>query len=278
MISQFAYTIFAVPKTAPKKSEPALLERFRSAVRQSGYKYSDDSIILAFEGGSVMHGASVGSDDHDYYAVYLEPPQMKLGLHPVEHHVWSTSDSTRKNTRDDIDLVMYSLTKFARLAASGNPTILHFLFVENELGANPWWDYVTQHRANFLARSHLRKFIGYADAQFDRLTGKRARKQFRPELLEKYGFDTKAAMHGIRLMYEALDLLRDGGMTFPNPHAGHLIAIRKGKYTLEQIVRQYEELKQRCNQQQQDSPLAEEVDQEQINRILANVYQSFWMG
>jgi hypothetical protein len=32
---------------------------------------------------------------------------------------------------------MYSLTKFARLAAGGNPTILHFLFVRNLLGPNP---------------------------------------------------------------------------------------------------------------------------------------------
>ena len=84
-----------------------------------------------------MHGASVGSDDHDYYAVYLEPPQTRLGLRSAEHHVWSTSDSTRKNTRDDIDLVMYSLAKFARLAAAGNPTILHFLFVENALVSIP---------------------------------------------------------------------------------------------------------------------------------------------
>ena len=223
-----------------------------------------------------MHGASVGSDDHDYYAVYLEPPNVKLGLRPAEHHVWSTSDNTRKNTRDDIDLVMYSLSKFARLAASGNPTILHFLFVENALGHNPWWSYVSDRANSFLARSHLRKFIGYADAQFDRLTGKRARKQFRPELLEKYGFDTKAAMHGIRLMYEALHLLQDGKMSFPNPHADHLIAIRKGKYSLDEVLRQYEGLKAECLRAQSRSPLAEEADIGQINRILASVYQSYW--
>lgn len=259
-----------------KKPQPVLLERFGDAISQSGYPFSEDSIILAFEGGSVMHGASVGSDDHDYYAVYLEPPQTRLGLRSTEHHVWSTSDNTRKNTREDVDLVMYSLTKFARLAAAGNPTILHFLFIENALGSNPWWEYVAARRLSFLARSHLRKFIGYADAQFDRLTGKRARKQFRPELLERYGFDTKAAMHGIRLMYEALDLLRDGAMTFPNPHVEHLIAIRQGRYSLEQIVQQYEELKQKCTRQQKRSPLAEEVDENGINQVLANVYQSFW--
>jgi predicted nucleotidyltransferase len=259
-----------------KRVEPALVERFGDALRRSGYPYAQESIILGFEGGSVMHGASVGSDDHDYYAVYLEPPETRLGLRAVEHYVWSTSDNTRKNTRDDIDLVMYSLTKFARLAAAGNPTILHFLFVENALAPNPWWEYVTAQRRAFLAKSHLRKFIGYADAQFDRLAGKRARKQFRPELEEKYGFDTKAAMHGIRLMYEALDLLRHGCMTFPNPHARQLIAIRQGRFSLEEVVQQYEALKQECEREQTRSPVAEAVDEQKINQVLANVYQSFW--
>jgi len=83
-------------------------------------------------------------------------------------------------------------------------------------------------------------------------------------------------MHGIRLMYEALDLLRHGRMSFPDPHAEHLIAIRKGKYSLDEVVRQYEELKQECLRQQPHSPLAEEADIKQVNCILANVYQSYW--
>src|SRR5262249_5575725 len=120
---------------------------------------------------------------------------------------------------------------FAKLAASGNPTILHFLWVENALGQNKWWAEVISARKHFLSRSHLDRFIGYADAQLDRLTGRRARKQHRPELIEQYGFDTKAAMHLMRLMYEAFYLMRDGKMSFPNPRADYLIEIRNGKYT-----------------------------------------------
>ena len=46
--------------------------------------------------------------------------------------------------------------------------------------------------------------------------------------------------------------------------------------SLDQIVQQYEELKQKCLKQQQRSSLTEEVDEEGINQLLANVYQSFW--
>jgi predicted nucleotidyltransferase len=257
-------------------STAPILDRFHDAIRQSAYPYKPESIILAFEGGSVMHGASIGNDDHDYYAVFLEPPEVKLGLQPAEHYVWSTSDDTRKNTADDIDLVMYSLTKFARLAAGGNPTILHFLFVENALGNHAGWEEVRKNRGLFLAKSHLDKFIGYSDAQFDRLTGRRARRQFRPELIDKFGFDTKAAMHGMRLMYEALDLLRTGEMTFPNPHADYLIEVRSGKFSLDQVLADFERLKSECREAQAKSALPESADVEGVNRLIAKVYRGFW--
>jgi predicted nucleotidyltransferase len=258
-----------------KAKAPPVLKAFRDAVVRSDFEYPK-SVILAFEGGSVMHGASVGSDDHDYYGVYVEPPAARLGLTPKPHHVWSTSDSTRRNTAEDVDLVLYSLTKFAKLASSGNPTILHFLWVENALGRNRWWDEVIKGRPHFLARSHLDRFIGYANAQLDRLTGRRARKQHRPELIEQYGFDTKAAMHLMRLMYEAYYLMRDGKMSFPNPDATHLIEIRNGRYTLEQVLADFERLKQSCLEAQGTSPLPEAVNLAEINKLLAKTYQSFW--
>jgi uncharacterized protein len=252
-----------------------VLNRFQSAVAQSGFA-QPESIILAFEGGSVMHGASVGNDDHDYYAVYLEPPENKLGITPTEHHVWSTADNTRRNTKDDIDLVMYTLTKVARLLAKGNPTILHFLYVENALGANPYWDCIVRHRQHFLARTHLEKFVRYGIAQLDRLLGLKARKQFRPELIDAHGYDTKAAMHAVRLMYEALYLIRDGKMSFPNPNAAELIGIRQGKHTLEHVVAWFNDLRVECEAAVPHSPLAVEVNVVEVNRVVANTYLAYW--
>src|SRR5580692_8098474 len=51
-----------------------------AAVQQSGFLHLD-SLIHLFVGGSELHGAKVkDTDDLDIYGVYLEPPELLLGL------------------------------------------------------------------------------------------------------------------------------------------------------------------------------------------------------
>src|ERR1700752_4883496 len=102
-----------------------------SAVEQSQFPYLD-SLINLFVGGSELHGAKVkDTDDRALYGVYLEPPALVLGLDKQEFYVWSTAGNERRNGPDDIDVCLYSLRKWAALAAKGNPTALHFLFAQN---------------------------------------------------------------------------------------------------------------------------------------------------
>jgi hypothetical protein len=90
-----------------------------SAVRQSGFPYLD-SLIHLFVGGSELHGAKVkNTDDLDIYGVYLEPPELVLGLEKQDFYVWSTAGDERRNGPDDIDVCLYSLRKWAGLAAKG---------------------------------------------------------------------------------------------------------------------------------------------------------------
>jgi uncharacterized protein len=99
-----------------------------AAVRESSFPHPDGLIHL-FIGGSELHGAKVkDTDDLDIYGVYLEPPELALGLERSDLYVWSTAGNERRNGPDDIDLCLYSLRKCAGLAAKGNPTALHFLF------------------------------------------------------------------------------------------------------------------------------------------------------
>ena len=93
-----------------------------SAVQQAQFPYLD-SLIHLFVGGSELHGAKVkDTDDLDIYGVYLEPPELVLGLEKQEFYVWSTAGDERRNGPDDIDVCLYSLRKWAGLAAKGNPT------------------------------------------------------------------------------------------------------------------------------------------------------------
>jgi hypothetical protein len=114
-------------------------EQLLSAVHQA--QFPDlYSLINLFVGGSELHGAKVkDTDDLDIYGVYLEPPELVLGLDKQDFYVWSTAGNERRNTADDIDVCLYSLRKWAGLAAKGNPTALHFLFSRNyTLKPEPW--------------------------------------------------------------------------------------------------------------------------------------------
>lgn len=172
-------------------------------VRESGFAFPE-RLIQLFVGGSELHGAKVhGTDDLDIYVVYIEPPELVLGLESLPHYVWSTAGNDRRNGPNDVDVTLYSLKKWAGLACKGNPTALHFLFADGVLKSPIWREIVANRRA-FLARVHVKQFLGFADAQLQRMAGKRGRgkKGQRPEIEAKYGYDVKAAMHTLRLLYE----------------------------------------------------------------------------
>jgi hypothetical protein len=94
----------------------------------------------------------------------------------------------------DLDLTIYSLRKWIRLALKGNPTILLLLFTpEDQLVFCD--DLGRELRAltpAIVSRRVQEPFLGYLQAQKQRLTGERGQKRIhRPELEEMYGFDTK---------------------------------------------------------------------------------------
>ena len=83
-------------------------EQLIAAVQQSGFPHLD-SLIHLFVGGSELHGAKVkDTDDLDIYGVYLEPPELVLGLEKQDFYVWSTAGDERRNTADDTDVCLYS--------------------------------------------------------------------------------------------------------------------------------------------------------------------------
>src|ERR1700744_6222378 len=132
------------------------------------------SLIHLFVGGSELHGAKVGkTDDTDLYGVYIEDLQHALGLDSREHFVWSTAGDERRNGPDDIDVTLYSLRKWAGMAAKGNATTLHFLFAAPKEVAPQTWQKIQANRELFLACSSAKQFLGFADDQFKRLTGEK---------------------------------------------------------------------------------------------------------
>lgn len=244
----------------------------------SGYDRPQNLIHL-FVGGSELHGAKVDqTDDTDLYGVYIEDPQYALGLESREHFVWSTAGDERRNGPDDIDVTLYSLRKWAGMAAKSNATALHFLFVEPREVPSSTWHKIQGNRDLFLARTSAKQFLGFADDQFKRLTGEKGsgKKGQRPEYIGKYGYDTKAAMHGLRLLYECLELMTHKVITLPRPEKDLLIEVRSGEWTLEQVLAHAKKLNAEIEVAISNSPLPENVDRELVSKLVATVHLEFW--
>jgi hypothetical protein len=96
------------------------------------------------------------------------------------------------------------------------------------------------------------------------------------ELEELHGYDTKYAMHVIRLYGEAKELMENGRITLPRPNRDELIEIRKGKYSLAEIQELGRQLEIEALAAQTSSPLPDRVDRLAISNLLTDVQLQLW--
>ena len=80
--------------------------------------------ILRTTVGSGVHGIAIeGTDDHDEMGVYIESMPNLLGIRPYrEDYMARTRREGERSGPGDTDLILYSLSKYLRLAVKGNPT------------------------------------------------------------------------------------------------------------------------------------------------------------
>jgi predicted nucleotidyltransferase len=252
----------------------------RKLILALGFPSDRADIIHAFVGGSALHGVKLqGTDDTDVYGIYIEKPWLALGLESLEHFTASTSPQTRRNVASDVDVMCYSLRRWASLAAKGNPTILHSLFTPAESGEAEWSS-IIGHREIFLARTHSRKYLGYADAQLKRMCGQRGTGKHgqRPEIIGKFGYDTKAAMHTLRLLYEGIELMKDHWVTLPRASRERelLLEVRRGEWSEERVIRHAKRLMNTLQESAEASSLPETVDLTTVSKLVGRIYLQHW--
>jgi hypothetical protein len=180
--------------------------------------------------------------------------------------------------RRNVDVTLYSLRRWAELAAKGNATALHFLFADATAASDELWRMVQSERPLFLSRQSAEQFLGFAGNQLQRITGERGRgaKGRRPEHEGAFGYDTKAAMHCLRLYLECIELMRFGTITLPRPERDFLIEARSGVWPLERFLREAERLRREADDAAADSRLPERVELTAISELIAKVYLAGW--
>ena len=267
----------SVPDSAPTNAEHSL-ELDLAKARQ----IAEDGLILRTTVGSVVHGLSnPGTDDRDEMGVCIEPPEYLLGFRRFEHFVYRTQPEGMPSGPGDLDLTVYGLRRYCRLALKGSPTVLLPLFVNDEhviartaLGAE-----LQALAPAFRSRGAGRAFLGYLDAQRKGLTGERHATRTR-ELSAEHGYDTKYAMHALRIAYQGIELLTSGRISLPvpEPERSALRAVRSGDVPLDDVLARLDrvtaELAGAC-----DTPgLPAQSDVAAVDAFVVSAYRRAWDG
>lgn len=256
-------------------------------------------MILRVQVGSGVHGTSIGGqDDRDEMGICLEPPQFVTGLarvpHGIDgegstvefeqfqrHTVWDKPGGlANRSGAGDLDVVIYSARKWCRLALAGNPTVLLALFVpdrdvvfRNRVGAE-----LVDNAERFVSRLAAERFLGYLRSQRAAMVGESGAHTNRPELVAVHGYDTKFAMHALRLGLQGVELLTTGRITLPvpEPDRGYLRSIRRGEIPLAEVVTQIDEAAARLSSLAGSSTLPDEPDRRWADQWLHRAHLAYW--
>jgi len=230
--------------------------------------------------------------------ICLEPPQFVTGLARVpngingegpavafeqyeRHTVWDQPGGlANRSGAGDLDVVIYSARKWARLAVAGNPTVLLMLFVPDEevVYRNRAGAELVANAHRFVSKQAAQRFLGYLQGQKAAMTGEIGAHTNRPELVTRHGYDTKYAMHALRLGYQGVELLTTGRITLPvpEPNLTYLRAIRRGEVRLGNVVEAVSAAEADLIRLKESSTLPNEPDRKWVDDWLHRSHLTYW--
>ena len=167
------------------------------------------------------------------------------------------------------------------MACSGNTTALEFLFVANLVPApNLWGRHIVPNTGAFVSAHAGHHFREFARAQLDRVRGERGQGKHgvRHDLVDEHGYDTKMAMHVLRVLGEGVELMRTGRISMPRPEGerNDLIRVRRGEFTLAQVEGVAADRFEELETARLGSPLPPEIDRGAVSRIITDAMVEHW--
>lgn len=247
-------------------------------IRYAHLPLSDWSILLGYR-GSIAHGMYVppkeptSIDDKDLMGVCVPPIDYYFGMNKLG------SDGTKEIKQDEWDIVVYEAKKFIRLLAQGNPNVLSMLWLEPNyyLHMTNAGRLLIGNRHLFVGKHVYHSFTGYAHSQLHRMThnafqGHMGEK--RRGLVEKFGYDTKNAAHLIRLLRMGTEFLIEGELHVLREDAKQLLEIKRGEWTLDEVMKEADAGFQLAKEAYIRSPLPTAPDLEKINKLCVDILQS----
>jgi hypothetical protein len=211
--------------------------------------------------------------------VTIEPPDYVLGFRCFGHYVFRTQPEGVPSGPGDLDLTVYGLRRYCHLALKGSPTTLLPLFVpaEHTVARTDVGLELQRLAPAFVSRTAGRAFLGYLTAQRRGLTGDRQASRMR-ERSGEHGYDTKYAMHALRIAHQGHELMTTGRITLPvaEPARAALREVRAGGPPLDEVLARLDVATERLEAAVQAADLPEKGDAAAVDAFLVRAYRSAW--
>jgi len=100
----------------------------------------------------------------------------------------------------------------------------------------------------------------------------------RPELEAQFGFDTKYAMHILRLGFQGVELMTTGKLTLPMAEADRAFAYatRLGQVPLQDVLTRAGELERQIKDLLLDAPIPAAPARDELQVWMVNLYLEKW--
>jgi hypothetical protein len=238
------------------------------------------TVIFETVHGSTAFGLAREGSDVDVKGIVIGPAAWYLGFIGGPEQVDLSPDHVR-----------YDIRKFVRLAAAANPTVLELLFTrpQEHLTVTAAGKRLLDAREQFLSRRVADRFDGYAQGQLKRInihrgwlldppspsddrwhhyeTWRTHRNPSRSALEAQHGYDTKHAMHLIRIQRMAVEIVSTGVVNVHRADRDELLAIRDGAFTFGEFLEQVEALSAELAAAITISPLPLEPDAAALDEL-----------
>lgn len=121
---------------------------------------------------------------------------------------------------------------------------------------------------NFGAGVYVKKARGMIEARLSKATS-------RVQLYTKYGFDTKFASNLIQLLKEGIEIMNTGKIVMPLAYRQDILDIKRGKYSVEEILRWADALVEEARRAYETSKLPAEPRSEEIESFAMQEVKNF---
>jgi predicted nucleotidyltransferase len=201
--------------------------------------------------GSRAYETNTENSDYDFYG-FIVPPIEIIFPHlsgyiagfgrtysPFEQY---QVQHVQHPQYGEIDFTIYNIVKYFQLVMNGNPNMVDSLFTSNSsvIHCDEVGELVKDNRHLFLSEKLFHACRGMGYSHISRLKSGHT-KEGRKDNKEKYGYDVKDAMHSIRILLEAKDILSTGDLDI-RKHREYLMDICNGYYSLEYIIEEFDKL------------------------------------